>query len=145
MLTGLGLLTVSAALHVPDQVITLTVLDDGALTVREQTSVLCNAKLWLGHIGFQIVFGSLFGAHLSRTQSDCSAVEFSAKTYRLHRIFNNILLRGIKISDGALFSAIGSQPRLPCCLLKLVLCVDHRCTGWLGRADSERVGESVAL
>jgi hypothetical protein len=50
------------------------------LSIVDQTANVCTAKTWLGHISFHFVFGAVF-----------------AKTWRLHRIFNNPVLRAIKV------------------------------------------------
>eukprot|EP00753_Platysulcus_tardus_P014545 PLAT4394.1.p1 GENE.PLAT4394.1~~PLAT4394.1.p1 ORF type:complete len:844 (-),score=335.09 PLAT4394.1:94-2625(-) len=50
----------------------------------------CTAKLWLLNIGFSLGFGALF-----------------AKTYRVHRIFNNKNLRKVKMHDSTLLSYVG--------------------------------------
>jgi hypothetical protein len=56
------------------------------LFIWPQTPFLCTTKFWLLYLGIDLVFGSMF-----------------AKTWRLHRIFNNEQLSNVQITDTTLF------------------------------------------
>ncbi len=72
------------------------------LVVLPRTPGSCAGSVWLFHIGFSLAFGALF-----------------TKNWRLSRIFNNVELRAISISNEQLLAGLGGLIAVDITLLSL--------------------------
>jgi gamma-aminobutyric acid type B receptor len=70
--------------------------------VGRPTVATCHMRHWLGGLAFVLLFGPLF-----------------AKTYRIHRVFNNKKLRKVAITNKTLFSVICITLFIQCIILAL--------------------------